>query len=94
MDTAATASAMAGVRDAGARFQADWSAAVAAGTAGVGQGPLGARFLAQFAPAERQLNEEAARIARGIQELADAGELAVRDYLAADARGGDAFRQG
>lgn len=94
MDTSATTSAMTGVGDAGGRFQSGWSAAVASGTAGIGQGPMGARFLAEFAPAEQRLNEEAARIARGVRELAEAGHLAVRGYLAADARGGEAFRRG
>ncbi|MBK1786943.1 hypothetical protein [Prauserella cavernicola] len=94
MDTDGATSAMTGVGDAGSNFQSKWSAAVSGGTGGVGQGPMGAGFLAGFAPGEQRLNDEAARIAEAAQKLAEAGRLAVQDYLDADARGGQSFPQG
>lgn len=93
MDTDGVRVAMTGLTDTGGTFHSNWSTATAAGTGGLGQGPLGAAFLTGFNPGVERLGEEASRIARGIRDAADAGHGAVADYRAADDSGYDSFRR-
>lgn len=91
MDTDGVATTMNGVASTGGAFRSGWSAATATGTGGLGQGPLGAAFLAGFTPGAQRLTDDAAAIARHIGQVADAGHSAVAGYRAADGAGADAF---
>ncbi|OZM74718.1 hypothetical protein CFN78_00270 [Amycolatopsis antarctica] len=93
MNIDATTTAMTGVGSAGDNFGQKWSSAVANGTGGIGQGPMGQGFLAGFSPGEQRLNEEATRIAGAVRKLAEAGELCVQDYQAADTKGAESLRR-
>lgn len=83
----------AGVRSAAETFHSGFTSATASGTRGLGQGPMGAAFLAGFTPGVQSLNEKATTFVQGAGELADGAHLSAREYDAADTRARDAVRQ-
>ncbi|WIV61858.1 hypothetical protein [Amycolatopsis nalaikhensis] len=91
MDVDGVTNAMTGLEQTGTAFHTGWSNATAAGTGGLGQGPMGAAFLASFRPGAEALGDAAARIARGIRDTAASGHGSAGDYRAADASGGEAL---
>lgn len=92
MDSDGVRTAMTGLENTGSTFHSAWSTATAAGAGGLGQGPMGAAFLAGFNPGVQRLGDEAARIAQRIRETADAGYDAVVHYRDADTNAERVFR--
>ncbi|SDK01803.1 Excreted virulence factor EspC, type VII ESX diderm [Lentzea albidocapillata subsp. violacea] len=93
MEPDAVIGTAAGVRSAADTFHSGFRSATAAGTRGLGQGPMGAAFLAGFNPGVESLNEKATQFVQGAGAIADGMHVSAREYDAADTRARDAVRQ-
>ncbi len=93
MEPDAVIGTAAGVRNAADTFHSGFISATASGTRGLGQGPMGAAFLAGFNPGVQSLNEKATKFVQGAGDIADGMHVSAREYDAADTRAHDAVQQ-
>ncbi|WP_406631888.1 hypothetical protein [Amycolatopsis sp. WGS_07] len=103
MDVAATERAVIELSDVADGLDEAWAKASLLGVAGLGTGspgqtflglgPMGARFMADYAPRAAQIAQEASAAVAATQGLSDAGFQSVVDYAAADARSAGTLNQ-
>jgi hypothetical protein len=94
MDTDALEVAVGRITEASRTVGTGWSrakAALPAGEAGIGSGPLGAAFRPNYVKARDSVTTNADPVPRHCTRAARAGSMALAEYLAADAAGAAAF---